>query len=215
MRIGSFFARLFNRRSVETTPPASTATTPAPSQPARAPVDTFEPGRPMRVALGQVTGYSATERAKLDQATDLLAKVLNSQEFKDGVLAATFQGKPGFASDTRSPQEIYDVIRRGQENYDPTDDGEVDLNLNLRELGWFKRGVVGYGTEGGDTITTNRRFFSNFTPAEMAGHLAHEWLHKAGFEHDFKPTARRPDSVPYELGDLIEKLAKGPLTPLS
>lgn len=215
MRIGSFFARLFNRRSVETTPATSTATTPAPAQPSRAPVDTFEPGRPMRVALGQVTGYSATERAKLNQATDLLAKVLNSQEFKDGVLSATFQGKPGFASDTRSPQEIYDVIRRGQENYDATDDGEVDLNLNLRDLGWFKRHVVGYGTEGGDTITTNRRFFSSFTPAEMAGHLAHEWLHKAGFEHDFNATARRPDSVPYELGNLIEKLAKGPLTPLS
>jgi hypothetical protein len=169
----------------------------------------------MRVALGEVTGYSAAEKQKLQQATDLLAKVLNSQEFKDGVLSATFEGRPGFASETRSPQEVYEAIRRGQENYDATDDGEVDLNLNLRELGWFKRHVVGYGTEGGDTITTNRRFFSNFTPAEMAGHLAHEWLHKAGFEHDYQPTARRPDSVPYELGELIEKLAKGPLTPLS
>ena len=39
--------------------------------------------------------------------------------------------------------------------------------------------------------------------------------HKLGFEHDFKATARRPQSVPYALGELIESLAARPsLTPL-
>lgn len=208
MRIGAFFSRIFRRRQVEPAPPPPTA-------PAPRPVDTFEPGQPMRVSLGTVTGYSTTERQKLDQATDLLAKVLNSKEFRDGVLGATYAGKPGFANDERSPREIYDTIRAAKESYAPAADGEVDLNLELRSLSWFSRNVVGYGTEGGDTITTNRRFFSSFDAAEVAGHLGHEWLHKVGFEHDFNPTARRPESVPYELGELIEKLAKGPLTPVS
>lgn len=213
MRIGAFLSRIFHRRAAEPAPRETTS--PAPTAPPRAPVDTFEPGAPMRVSLGRVTGYAPSERQKLDQATDLLARVLNSREFRDGVLSATFEGRPGFASDTRSPQEVYDVIRQAKESYTDAADGEVDLNLELRSLGWFSRNVVGYGTEGGDTITTNRRFFSSFDAAEMAGHLGHEWLHKVGFGHDFNPTARRPESVPYELGDLIERLAKGPLTPLS
>jgi hypothetical protein len=178
-------------------------------------VDSFEPSAPMRVSVGKVTGYSTTERAKLDAGMKLLTDVLNSQEFRDGVLSATFQGKPGFASDTRSPQEIYRAIREAKESYTDAADGEVDLNLSLENLSWFQRNVVGYTTESSDTLTTNRRFFSGFEPAEIAGHVAHEWLHKLGFEHDFKATARRPDSVPYELGELVERLAKGPLTPLT
>lgn len=218
MRIGNWLSRIFHRRSVEA-PPRSSTTPPATSTPkppaSTGPVDTFEPSAPMRVSLGKVTGYSTTERSKLDQATTLMANVLNSREFRDAVLSSTFNGKPGFASDSRSPQEVYAAIRAAKENYTDAADGEVDLNLNLESFSWFQRNVVGYTTEGSDTITTNRKFFSNYEPAEMAGHLAHEWLHKLGFEHDFKATARRPESVPYELGDLVERLARGPLTPLS
>ena len=57
-------------------------------------------------------------------------------------------------------------------------------------------------------ITSNRRFFDNFTPAEIAGNLAHEWMHKIGFDHDFNSTSRRPYSVPYAVGDLVESLAE-------
>lgn len=212
MRIGRWISSLFHRRTAEPAP--RTPVTPAPTSPSR-PVDSFEPSAPMRVSVGKVTGYSTTERAKLDAGMKLLTDVLNSQEFRDGVLSATFQGKPGFASDTRSPQEIYRAIREAKESYTDAADGEVDLNLSLENLSWFQRNVVGYTTESSDTLTTNRRFFSGFEPAEIAGHVAHEWLHKLGFEHDFKATARRPDSVPYELGELVERLAKGPLTPLT
>lgn len=213
MRIGNWLSRIFHRRSVEPAP--RTPTSPTPTTPPRAPVDTFEPSAPMRVSLGTVTGYSTTERQKLDQGMKLLADVLNSREFRDGVLGATFAGKPGFASDTRSPQEIYRAIREAKESYTDASDGEVDLNLTLQSFSWFQRHTVGYTTPSSDTLTTNRNFFSGFEPAEVAGHIGHEWLHKLGFEHDFKATARRPDSVPYELGELIESLARGPLTPLS
>lgn len=212
MRIGRWISSLFHRRTAEPAP--RTPVTPAPTSPSR-PVDSFEPSAPMRVSVGKVTGYSTTERAKLDAGMKLLTDVLNSQEFRDGVLSATFQGRPGFASDPRSPQEIYRAIREAKESYTDAADGEVDLNLSLENLSWFQRNVVGYTTESSDTLTTNRRFFSGFEPAEIAGHVAHEWLHKLGFEHDFKATARRPDSVPYELGELVERLAKGPLTPLT
>ncbi|MCA3013271.1 MAG: hypothetical protein INH41_12835 [Myxococcaceae bacterium] len=177
--------------------------------------DTFTPAGPVRVSPGTVTGYSALERQKLDRATAKLGEVLNSREFRDAVLAHTFAGKSGFASDERTPAEVYAVIRAAKERYTAVADGEVDLNLELRTLSWFQRGVVGYTREGSETITTNRRHFSGFDEAGIAGHLGHEWLHTLGFEHDFKATARRPHSVPYALGDLIEALASRPtLTPV-
>lgn len=213
MRIGNWISRLFHRRAVEPAP--RTPTAPAPTGPARPPVDTFEPSAPMKLSLGKVTGYSATEQQKLAQATTLMVAVLNSREFRDEVLGAQFEGQPGFADESRSPQEIYAAIRAAKENFTDAADGEVDLNVSLENFSWFQRHTVGYTTPQSDTLTTNRRFFGSFTPAEVAGHLSHEWLHKLGFEHDFAATADRPYSVPYAVGEVIERLAKGPLTPLS
>lgn len=213
MRIGSWFSRLFARKPVSQPAPKPPATMPTTPQPTR-PVDVFEPSAPMRVSLGKVTGYTATEQTKLREATGLMEKVFNSREFRDAVLSSQHDGKPGFADDARSPKEIYEAIRAAKENFTEAADGEVDLNLSLKSLSWFNRNVVGYTTPSSDTITTNRRFFSNYDSAEVAGHLAHEWLHKLGFEHDHASTADRPHSVPYAVGDLVERLAKGTLTPL-
>ena len=168
----------------------------------------------MRVSLGKVSGHSEVERRKLGEAAALMERVFNSREFRDGVLAATFDGRPGFASDTRTPAEVYATIRQAKERYTDAADGEADLNVRLESFSWFQRHVVGYTTASSDTITSNRRFFSGYEPAEVAGHLAHEWLHTLGFEHDHAATRERPNSVPYALGDLVERLARGPLTPL-
>lgn len=162
----------------------------------------------MCVSLGTVSGYTQTEKQKLGEATDLMAKVLNSREFRHAVLSSKFTGE------ARSPREIYESIRAAKENFTDAADGEVDLNLKLENFSWFQRKVVGYTTPSSDTITTNRRFFGSYEPAEVAGHLAHEWLHKLGFEHDHAATRDRPFSVPYAVGDLVERLAKGRLTPL-
>lgn len=211
MRISRWVSSLFHRRA-----PARSEVSASTPRPGPTPAgDTFTPAGPMRVSVGRATGYSALERQKLDRAMVKLGEVLSSREFKDAVLGHTFAGKPGFASDERPPAEIYAVIRAAKERYTSSADGEVDVNLELRSLSWFHRGVVGYTSEGSDTITTNRRHFAGFDEAELAGHLGHEWLHTLGFEHDFKATARRPFSVPYALGDLIEALAARPqLTPL-
>lgn len=213
MRIGSWVSRLFRRRQPEPAPRAPT--TPSPTRPGAPPSgDVFEPSAPMRVSLGRVTGYSSTEQVKLREAADVLGRVLNSREFRDAVLGATYAGRPGFADETRSPQEVYAAIRAAQESYEASADGEVDLNLHLKSFSWFQRNVVGYTTPSSDTITSNRRFFSGYSKEEVAGHLAHEWLHKLGFEHDHSSTADRPHSVPYAVGDLVERLAQGTLTPL-
>jgi hypothetical protein len=214
MRIGRFFWKLFHPRAAQQAPapPAPKPPTPTPSSPWQG-SSGFD--GPMKVKFQNLQGFSAAEKNKLAQAAGVLERVLNSVEFRDAVLSHRFQGKEGYADDSgMTNQQIYDAIRAGKESYDQSADGEADFNLDLRTFSWFQRNVVGYTTESSDTITLNRRFFSNYTPAEVASNLCHEWLHKLGFEHDFRSTGRRPHSVPYAIGDLVEKLAAQQLTPL-
>ena len=98
----------------------------------------------MRVSLGRVTGYTPTEQQKLHQATEVLGKVLNSKEFRDALLSSTYDGRPGFADETKSPQEVYATIRAAQERYEASPDGEVDLNVHLKSFSFFQRSVVGW-----------------------------------------------------------------------
>ncbi len=215
MRIGRFFWRLFHPRAgqAQTSQPPAKPPAPKPS------TDPWQGGSgfdgPIKVKFQNLQGFSAAEKAKLAQAAGVLERVLNSVEFRDAVLSHRFQGKEGYADESgMTNQQIYDAIRAGKESFEQTADGEADFNLDLRTFSWFQRKVVGYTTESSDTITLNRRFFSSYTPAEVASNLCHEWLHKLGFDHDFQSTARRPHSVPYAIGDLVETLAAQQLTPL-
>ncbi len=218
MRIGRFFRRLFHPRAGRAEAP-TVPSTPKPSTPTPQVPDAWQGGSgfdgPLKVNFQRLAGFSAAEKNKLAQAAGVLERVLNSVEFRDAVLSHRFQGKEGYAdSGGMTNPQIYQAILSGKESFDQTADGEADFNLDLRNFSWFQRNVVGYTTESSDTVTLNRRFFSSYTPAEVASNLCHEWLHKLGFEHDFKSTARRPHSVPYAIGDLVETLAAQQLTPL-
>jgi hypothetical protein len=216
MRIGRFFRRLFHPRAGQ----AQTSPAPAkPPPPTPQPSGPWQGGSgfdgPLKVNFQRLAGFSAAEKNKLAQAAGVLERVLNSVEFRDAVLSHRFQGKEGYAdSGGMTNQQIYQAILSGKESFDQTADGEADFNLDLRNFSWFQRNVVGYTTESSDTVTLNRRFFSSYTPAEVASNLCHEWLHKLGFDHDFRSTANRPHSVPYAIGDLVETLAARQLTPL-
>lgn len=171
--------------------------------------------QPLRVRFGTVHGFDEARRKKLERAGARLADVLNSVEFRDAVLGMRFEGKPGFADDRRSPTQVYAAVRAAKERFTARADGEVDLNVQLRKLGPQDSDVVGFTRDGSDRITTNVRFFDRFDSAEVAGHLAHEWLHTLGFHHGAKPSPERDRSVPYALGELVERLAgRRHLTPL-
>ncbi len=204
---------LFGRRSAPPPAPKPEPVKPAPTTPVPKPVDahngnsTFEPAKPLRVNLGEVNGFSTAERQKLDQAVAIVEKVLNSPEFKKAVLEKTWKGERQFADNGgMTNEQIYEAILQAKENFTAEADGEVDLELTIKKFGFFQRNVVGYTYESTPEITLNRSFFTSYTPAEIAGNLVHEWLHKIGFGHDFKSTAKRPDSVPYAIGELVEKL---------
>ena len=65
--------------------------------------------------------------------------------------------------------------------------------------------VVGYEDPDG-SIHQNRKFLDGATIGFIAGNIAHESMHKIGYEHDFDATAIRPYSVPYGIGDIVTRL---------
>ena len=82
------------------------------------------------------------------------------------------------------------------------------MDLYLVLLPQVNPNVVGYGNPGNKEIYTYRNWFEQFTVAEYAGHITHEWCHKLGFDHSFQHNRKRKYSVPYAIGDLTEGLVE-------
>jgi hypothetical protein len=70
-----------------------------------------------------------------------------------------------------------------------------------------KSDVLGFTRPTTKRIWMNSKYFNKHTPAEVASHLTHEWLHKLGFDHDRERTPERPYSVPYAVGYIVKGIA--------
>ena len=176
---------------------------------------------PLRVSLDKLSGFSSTSNEKVAQAAQVMERVMNSEEFRQKVLAFQYNGQAQFSNNdlTRNDgtvesnltnEQIYQAIMDGAEQLKgqtAVDDHVANLDLVLYTPPWYKKwSVVGYGNPGQPEIFMNSYYFNSFTLADIAGNMAHEWCHKIGFDHDFNRTSRRPYSVPYAIGDLVVKL---------
>lgn len=76
------------------------------------------------------------------------------------------------------------------------------------------RSVIGYGTESSNQIYINTKYLSNYSIEIMedlmkiGSNLLHEHSHDCGFDHDFKSTARRPNSISYIMNRAYERAFK-------
>jgi hypothetical protein len=185
-----------------------------------APAAHAAPGLP--ISLDALNGFSDASEAKVRQAAQALGSVLGSDEFRNAVLSFAYDGKAQFANNDLadaqgntvatglSNEQVYDTLLASRETYLGNTDSEVHLDLTLYTPPFYKKwGVVGYGYPGQPQIFMNWFWFDAFSVAQVAGNLAHEWTHKLGFDHDYKATARRPYSVPYGVGCIVEQLAIG------
>jgi len=151
--------------------------------------------------------FSEVNERKMRAAIQLLERVVNSDEFKEAVLNFTYAGKSEYVQNNgMTNEQIYQHLMTGKENLYPEVDLEMDLDVSLYKQSWGRCSVVGYTTPSSPRIYVNRCFFNGFELQEIAGNLFHEWVHKMGFGHDFKPTTRRPFSVPYALGYLVRTI---------
>jgi hypothetical protein len=150
--------------------------------------------------------FNETQKAKVLKALELIKKVIRSSEFKNKIMSYTYRGKREFIDNNgKSNEEVYQSLLDASEDLLPGRDHTMNLELELYYNRWTS--TVGYTTPDTLRIWMNNKFFSSYTPAEVAGNIFHEWTHKLGYDHDSSYSESRDHSVPYALGYLIEELA--------
>ena len=151
------------------------------------------------------------DKKKVRKAVKVLLDVMNSKEFKQEVLNYTFKGKKQFNNNKgMTNQEIYDHLMTGAEDLIPEVDHTMNFDLTLyRSWNPFSQ-VRGYTNPNTKRIWIHKKFFRrrSWTPVDTAANMAHEWVHKMGFTHDYKKTKYRSMSVPYAVGKIVWKVAK-------
>lgn len=151
--------------------------------------------------------FTDKQEIKMQEALKRLKIVVNSQEFKDRVINHKYKDEYTFIdNDGRSNEQIYDLIVAGAETLDPVVDNEMDLDFTM----YYKRNrVVGYTYPSTNRIWVNSRYFNSASYGKVAKNALHEWTHKIGFGHSYKYNSKRPFSVPYGVGSIIEELVDG------
>jgi hypothetical protein len=144
---------------------------------------------------------------KLYRAVEILRQVFASPEFKERILRHEFRGRPAFHLNRGlSNREIYEQILHGVERLHPYRNNAMDVEIEL--YADFESRVLGYTYPRSRRIWMNTKYFNRHSPAEVAGHLTHEWLHKLGYDHERKRTPARRFSVPYAVGNLVKDLGR-------
>lgn len=161
----------------------------------------------MRVVFNDTKGFKPKELEKLESARKLLEEVLSHEAYGPAVLNADFHGETS-AWKNQTNREILNHIRSGKEVLLPVVDNEVDISVTIFNPNFRTRNVVGYTYRNVVMQWINRRMFSFYSVEKIAGNLMHEWLHKMGFDHDFRATARRPYSVCYQHNHIVKEIAK-------
>ena len=153
-----------------------------------------------------LVNFSANDQDKITQAAELIKKVVASEEFREGILQHTYNGQKTFVDNGGlTNSQIYHRFLAGAEKLTPTANNAIDAEF---ELYYEASTVVGYTNPTTKRIWMNTKYFNNYSTAQVAGNLTHEWMHKLGFGHSSSSTPSRPYSVPYAVGYLVNKLAK-------
>ena len=149
--------------------------------------------------------FSATDREKIENAADLVKRIIMSQEFKDAVVGFTYNREKRFVDNNGLTNlQIYDRIIIAAERLSTAKNYVMDVEIQLY---YEDSTTIGYTYPSTPRIWMNTKYFDRYTPYQVAGNLTHEWLHKLGFIHDSANTPSRPYSVPYAVGYIVRSLA--------
>ncbi len=155
--------------------------------------------------LVAAVNFDSEERLKIERAAELVKQIIMGQEFKDAVVNHVYNGQKTFVDNSGLTNlQIYDRIIIAAERLSPQKNFRMDVEI---ELYFEDSSTIGYTYPSTPRIWMNRKFFSRYTLAQVAGNLTHEWLHKLGFSHDVSDTDSRAFSVPYAVGYIVRRLA--------
>ncbi len=161
----------------------------------------------LEIVVHQANNYNQSQKATFDLAISALQKVVNTEEFKQKVLHFTYQGQETYVqNEGLSNLQIYNRIMQAAEMYPKATSANktMDLWTALYTSIRSERDVIGYTYVDTSFVYSNTYFFNNAEISGIAGNIIHEWLHKVGFDHDYEVTSRRPASVPYAIGYIVE-----------
>lgn len=150
--------------------------------------------------------FTAEQRAKLEGAVSLANRVLASAEFR-----AELERIQRFNLSNDDGARVLRTLLASSR----TLRFEAVARYAIR-IGPFRRksAMVASTGEGSGQITFNTVRMPEFDEAFYAGTVAHEVCHLVGYRHDGnKPTAFNQGTVPYQVGELVRRLAEGLLTP--
>lgn len=185
----------------------------------------FESSNPISgftVKLICACDLSPEEQDKIKEAVMIMAMELGSEEFKQFCLnfsySATYRVSPWWKvwdrqyktftyrqfnwNNGKSRERIYKQIMSGAEVLSPVADSTANITLVIDNRN--KRGVLGY-TYPNSVKQWIYRWFLKSSPRDIAGNLAHEWMHKLGYDHAFRYHYTRQFTVPYAVGYYISK----------
>jgi len=158
----------------------------------------------------KLSNFLDSDKLKLYKAVEILRDVMNSKELKNLILNHKYKGEVTFNQNNEmTNEEIYNHLMTGAENLKPDADQTMNFDLTLyrSKNPWSK--VKGYTLPDTMQIWLNKKFYrkSSWTSVDVAANMAHEWVHKMGFGHDYYYNEDRPYSVPYAIGKLVGQVA--------
>lgn len=159
--------------------------------------------------------------AKIEKAAAIVAEILGSKELEKFVLEYSFEKTfckgfwrwkkcttskyKNFHMANSPNQLVLDSIQSGAESLSKERDGEIDLEIEVDHK--YRSGVIGYTYPAIPTQYIYKWFIESASVEEIAGNIAHEYMHKLGFEHEFNRAPYRAYSVPYAIGYFVEAQA--------
>ncbi|MGE3610116.1 MAG: hypothetical protein AB7I27_11055 [Bacteriovoracaceae bacterium] len=146
-------------------------------------------------ASANLLNFNSEQEQKIFKALNLIQQIIPSAEFRDRVINKKFRGKKIFVDNQGlTNEQIYQKIITS---------APMRLELKLYNE---ESNTIGYTYPNIIRIYINEKYFNKFSIHEIADNLIHEWLHKIGFNHEFKYSESRDHSVPYSVGHIVKEL---------
>ena len=116
--------------------------------------------------------FSETQTLKMNEAIEKIKIVINSTEFRERVLAHTYQGEVTYVqNDGLTNEEIYEKIMLGAESLNLEEDQEMDIDVTM----YYKNNsVIGYTYPSTPRTWVNSKFFNGYSHAQVAKNVVHE-----------------------------------------
>jgi len=160
-----------------------------------------------KVEADSLYGIRTERETKMRRALSVFEEVMNDSCF--WVSMDSMEYVFDLANDTNrhmSTKQINQKLYMGNEWYKKENDSTANVYWVLKERTWHSL-AVGYGYPSQKVIHTYSWFLDKSDLASLVGHIAHEWSHKLGFDHQFNPHPGREQTVPYAFGNKVKEFA--------